>query len=62
MRTSKGYAEVVMDVMLHGRYVTQVRFEHPIGFLLTEEKVRRKVEEKKPGLKGKDYNVVFVKL
>lgn len=51
--------DLIFDVMLNGRFVCTLKYRFCPLFLITEEELAKFVEEKRPSLKGKNYNIAF---
>ena len=47
------------DVMLHGRFVCTLVYMFCPLFLIELDELTKFIEEKRPSLKGKDYNIAF---
>lgn len=57
---NKPYLKIKVDVFIGDRFIMQMWFLHPRGFVLTETKLKQEVERRNPSLKGKNYRVRFV--
>ena len=50
--------EMKFDVMLNGRYVCTMTYKYCPAFVITEDEITKFVEDKRPSLKGKKWNIV----
>ncbi len=51
--------DLIFDVMLNGRFVCTMKYRYCPLFPITPEGIAKFVEEKRPSLKGKNYNIAF---
>ena len=51
--------DLIFDVMLNGRFVCTMKYRYCPLFAITPEDIAKFVEEKRPSLKGKNYNIAF---
>ena len=50
--------ELKFDVMLNGRYVCTMTYKYCHAFVITEDEITKFVEDKRPSLKVKKWNIV----
>lgn len=51
--------DLIFDVMLNGRFVCTLKYRFCPLFPIIPEEIAKFVEEKRPSLKGKNYNIAF---
>lgn len=51
--------DLIFDVMLNGRFIYTLKYRYCPLFPITQKEIAKFVEEKRPSLKGKNYNIAF---
>ena len=50
---------LIFDIMLHGRFVCTLAYKYCPLFPIDYDDLKKSIEEKRPSLVGKGYNIAF---